>query len=323
MTGFDRKVQALTAAAAILALSVAAGTLFSPEARRSRESRGSLLGLDPAEIHVLEVTDPRGLLVFRRLGAAWTFEEGGVPLPARADRIEAYLDALGSVRALSEVSRSESSWEALGLDGRTARRVRLLLRDGSAAADFRIGKFSPDGSRVYIRKGESPLGLAAPAAVASRLPSGRKAWLELRVFGEPVPLEDLQSFRISGSLRFADGSVFRADYRMERSLSRGWQSPQIPDLDTAAAARLIRSWMSAEAEDVSVQGPPAGTAGGLRVDLELGGASLRSLRISGDPDSRGGYLAALAGSGRYFRMDSWTLRNLLKHPEDLAPRPVP
>lgn len=321
MTGFRGKARALTAAAAVLALLLAAGTVFSPEARRSRESQGSLLVLDPSEIHVLEVSGPEGSLVFRRFGAAWTLEEGGVPLPVRTERIEAYLEALRSVGSLAETSRSESSWEALGLDDGSARRVRLFLRDGVAAADFRVGKYSPDGSRVYLRKGDNPLGLAAPAAVGSRLPSGREAWLDLRVFGEPVPTEDLQSLRIYGTLRFADGADFRADYRLERSLSRGWESPQIPDLDAAAAARLVRSWMGAEAEDFSDEGPPAGTARGLRVELELGGGSLRSLRISGDPDPEGGYLAALAGSGRNLRMDSWTLRGLLKNPEELANRP--
>lgn len=321
MTGFRRKAAALSGTAGFLALLVAVGLVVSPEARHDRASRVRLLVPDPTEIHAVEVSGPGVSLVFRRLGAAWTQEEGGLPLPARAERIDAYLEVLHSVRFLPEVSRRETSWEELGVDEGTSRRVRLLLRDGSAAADIRIGRYAPDGARTFLRKGGESRAYAAPAAVASRLPAGRKSWLDLRAFGEPVPLEDVQRLRVSGTLRFPDGISRRVEYALERSLSGAWTSPQIPNLDSAAAGRLVRSWMSAEAEDFSSRGPE--DREGLRIDLELGGGSLRSLRISGAPDPEGGYAAARTGSGYGLVLGSWTLRDLLKTPEELSLSPGP
>jgi len=323
MTGYRRKVAYLAAAAGTLALFLAAGLVFSPEARHVRGSRGGLLDRDPAEIFALEVSDAEGSLVFRRFGASWTLEEGGTPLPVRAERVDAYLEAVRSVRSLVEVSRSESSWETLGLEDAASRRVRLLLRDGSGAAEYRLGRYSPDGERVYLRKAGDFRGYAAPAPVSSRLPDGRGSWLDLRVFGEPVPLEDVQRLRVSGFLRFPDGGGFRSPYSLDRSLSRAWESGEIPDLDPAAAARLIRAWMSAEAEEFSADGPAPGAEGVLRVDLELGGGALRSLWISGRPDAGGGYRATLTGTGRFFRLGIWTLRDLLKTPEELSYRSRP
>ncbi len=323
MTRYRRKVAYLAATAGALALSLAAGLAFSPEARHARGSRGVLLDRDPGEILSLEVSDSEGTLVFRRFGASWTLEEGGMPLPVRAERVEAYLETARSVRSLAEISRSESSWEALGLDDPSSRRVRLLLRDGSGAAEYRLGRYSPDGERVYLRKAGDSRAYAAPAPVSSRLPSGRKSWLDLRIFGEPVPLEDIQRLRISGSLSFSDGSGFRFPYSLDRSLSRGWESAEIQGLDPAAAARLVRAWMNAEAEEFSPDGPAPGSEGVLRVDLELGGGVLRSLWISGQPDAGGGYRAALTGTGRFLRLGAWTLRDLLKTPEELAYRSRP
>lgn len=316
MTAFRRKAAVLSAVAGFLALLVAAGVVFSPGARNARASRIRLLVPDPAEIHAVEVSGPDGSLVFRRFGAAWTLEEDGLPLPARTERIEAYLETLHSVRSLVEVSRREASWDELGLDEGSSRRIRLLLRDGASAADFRAGRYAPDGSRVFLRKSGETRAYAAPAATASRLPAGRKAWLDLRVFGEPVPREDVQRLRVSGSVRFPDGTVRRAEYILERGLSGAWTSPQIPDLDTAAAGRLVRSWMGAEAEDFSLRRPE--DREGLRVDLELGGGSLRSLRISGTPDPEGGYTAALTGSGQYLILDARILRDLLMTPGELS-----
>lgn len=319
MNSFRRKVRALSWAAVLLALWTAAGIAFSPEARNARISRYRLLVPDPAEIQVLQITVPEGDLSFRRLGGAWTLEEGGRSLPVRAERVEAYLETLGAVRSLSEVSRAESSWKDLGLEEASARRVRLLLKDGSAAADFRVGRYAPDGSRVFLRMEGNPRGFAAPAAIASRLPGSRKAWLDLRLFGEAVPLEDVQSLRISGYLRFPDGSVFRAEYGLDQNLSGVWSSPQIPGLDPSAAGRLVRSWMSAEAEDFSDRGPEAGPV--FRADLATGGGAVRSLRISAIPEPEGWYRASLTGSGRYFRMSPWLLKDLLKAPEDLSASP--
>lgn len=324
---FRGRVAVLACAAGALALAIAVGLVFSPEARRTRESRGALLRLDPAEIESVEISDSSGTRAFRRLGAAWVLDEDGTFLPARAERIEAYLAVLGSLKSLEEISRMEASWETLGLDDATARRVRLLLGDGAAAAEFRVGRYSPDGSRVYLRKDLDPRGYAVPSSVASRLPASRRSWLDLRVFGEPVPLEDVMSLRISGTLRFPDGTVFGPGYILERDRSGGWTSRQVPDLDPAAAGRLIRSWMNAEAEDFAPRDAARGAGGGpgteLRVDLELGGGTLRSLRISGQADPEGRYIAVRTGGPGPFLLGSWILADLLKSTSELSSPPGP
>lgn len=318
MMSFRKKAAILSATAGLFALFTALGIAFSPESRNARTSRYRLLVSDPAEIHGLEIFGQEGSLIFRRFGPAWTLGDGGVQVPVRAERIEAYLQFLGSVRSLSEVSRTEKSWEDLGLDDASARRIRLLLRDGTAAVDFRVGKYAPDGSRVFMRMEGNPRAYAAPAAAALRLPSGRKAWMDLRVFGDPVPLEDVRSFRVSGFLRFPDGSVFKSTYVLEQSLYGGWNSPQIPDPDSAAIGRLVRSWMNTEAEDFSASGLDEGPF--LTVDLGLGGGEVRTIRISSNPDPEGWYRAALVGSGRYFRMNALNLKDLVKNPGDLSHR---
>ncbi len=323
---FRRRVAVLSLTAGVLVLAIVAGLAFSPEARRSRETRGGILLRDPAEIDTLEISDSSGLRVFRRLGAAWVLDEDGAFLPARAERIEAYLTILGSLRSREEVSRREASWETLGLDDTSGRRIRLLLRDGSAAADFRVGRYSPDGSRVFLRMERDPRGYAVPGPVASRLPTARTTWLDLRVFGEPVPLEDVMSLRISGSLTFPDGTAFGPGYTLERDRSGGWTSKQIPDPDPAAVGRLVRSWMNAEADDFTAR-DVAGVAGGprseLRVDLELGGGTLRSLRITGPADPEGRFAVIRTGGYGPMALSPWILRDLLKSPGELSIPSVP
>ncbi|HSV56006.1 MAG TPA: DUF4340 domain-containing protein, partial [Magnetospirillaceae bacterium] len=205
-------------------------------------------------------------------------------------------------------------------DEGTARRVRLLDKGGQAAADFRVGRYSPDGSHVHVRMEGDPRGYSVPAPVSTRLPETRRSWLDLRIFGESVPMEDIQGLRVSGLLRLSDGRVFSARYSILPTQGRAWQSEEVPDLDPAAAVRLVRTWMHAEAEDFSREGPAGRDGEGLRVDLELAGGTLRSLWIQAEPDSEGRHLAVMTGTGRYFRIAPWTMRELLKTPQDLATR---
>lgn len=320
---YPQKVRILVIVDAVLALVMAAAFIFSPEARSARSSRGRLFEQAPGDIWSVEIRGPTGDLTFRRFGGSWIMDTGADRLPARAERVEAFLEAVANVRTLRETARSDSAWKSQGLEDDAARRIRLSTKDGGTVSDFWIGRYSPDGASVYIREEGRPRTYSVAAAVASRLPSDRRAWLDLRVFGEPVPVEDVQSLRVAGSLSYAQGDGYQATYTLTRNREKGWASKEITDLDAAAAERLVRAFLYAEGEDFDREGLPVGAAPGLRIDLELGSGTLRTLWISGKPDAEGGFRATMTGSGRSLRIGAWTLKSLLKGRDELRRRQIP
>ncbi len=315
---YPEKLKALLVLDILLVLAIAAGTALSAGARSARASRGRLLDADPELVAAVEISRPFGTQVFRRHGGAWILESPGGSLPARAERVDAFLDAVGSVRALQEAGRSESAWESLGLGGSSSRRVRLLSRDGSARADFRVGRYTPEGSRVFVRREGEIRSYSVPASLASRLPASRTAWLDLRLLGEPVPLEDVQRLRVAGFLEYGPREAYRADFTLTRSAERGWTSGEIPDLDPSAAERFVRALMYLEGEDYSPENRFPDGAEGLRIELELGGGTLRTLQIAGRTDGSGMYTASRTGTRLVLRVDVRRIRDALRTPSDLT-----
>lgn len=317
MTRYRQKLVSLASLTAALALAVAGGFLFSPQARSARAVRGRLLHAEPDEVSRVEVSGGPESLAFERYGGSWSLVSGAERFPARAERAEAFLETVGAVRTLEAAARSQDAWKSYGLGADESRRVRFLGSDGKLLADFHVGRYSANGADSYVRREGDERSCKVAAAVASRLPSDRKSWLDLRAFGESVPPEDVQRLRVQGRVRFSDGTYYGAAFSLTRSLSSLWRSDEIPELDPSAADRFVRSVMNAEAEDYSPDGLISADEAGLRLELELGGGTLKTLRIAELPDGTGSHRASLMGSGRVMLLGEWTLRDILKAPSDL------
>ena len=317
MMRYRQKLVFLAVLTAALALAVAAGFLFSPQARLTRKARERLLYSTPNEVARVEISGAAESLVFERYAGSWSLVAGAERLPGRAERVEALREAVGAVRTLEAVARSQDAWKSYGLATDESRRVRFIGADGKALADFSVGRYSANGADAYVRREGDDRSYRVAAAVASRLPPERASWLDLRAFGESVPPEDVQRLRVQGRVRFSDGKYYGAAFNLTRSLSSLWSSDEIPDLDPSAADRFVRSVMNAEAEDYSPGGLISADEAGLRLELELGEGTLKTLRIAELPDGTGSHRASLMGSGRVMRIGEWTLRDILKAPSDL------
>lgn len=317
MTRYRRKLVFLAALTAGLALAVAGGVVFSPQARSARAARGRLIYAKPDEVVRVEISGGPESLVFERYAGSWSLVTGAERYPARAERVESFLEAVGAVRTLEAAARSRDAWKSYGLGSDESRRVRFIGSDGKSLAGFYVGRYSANGADSYVRREGDDRSCRVAASMASRLPSDRKSWLDLRAFGESVPPEDVQRLRVQGRVRFSDGKYYGAAFSLTRSLSSLWRSDEIPELDPAAADRFVRSVMNAEAEDYSPDGLISATEAGLHLELELGGGTLKTLRIAELPDGTGSYRASLMGSGRVLRIGEWTLRDILKAPSDL------
>ncbi len=314
MMTYARKFKTLSVANILLLLFIAGGVAFSPARRQDRSERRSLVS-DKVEIMAIKISGAENAELSKS-GNAWTLRRGAERLPADANKVSAFLEALKAVKRLQAVAKGKESWKDFGLEGGAAKRIQIFSADDKAVADFSVGKNSSATSDVYITFPDSAAAYKAGSAFASYLEGTDAAWLDLRLM-PALDIKAVDSFDFRGSLAFDEKTTVASGYSLVRS-QQDWKTagPAAPMLlDTVKVETMLRSLISARGEDFAPAGTALGPVGatltlnvgnGAKIAVEIGpiGADKRFPVKTGD-------------GGRIMYVASWALREGFKPLEDL------
>jgi len=229
---YRTKIIALSCAAAALAVLYALSLALDPARRGARADLYSWL--DPRDIEriasiaiilpriAIDASD-QGLearvLVLAREGGAWIARgEDGRSLPARADRIEAFLFELARRAPYPARARGAAVHARLSLDEESAARVIISGAFGPPILDALFGQNDLLGTGIYIRRAGSSEARLGEDRFSAYIWTEEIFWHDLALFsGETRGLADLSriTLRRAGE---ADTVFARAGRNWETSL---------------------------------------------------------------------------------------------------------
>ena len=148
---FKREIYILTGVAAVLSLVYVVGIVTAPGARAAREQRRTALPvIERSVVAAIEIN--HGETVLQREGDAdvwWLVGTENERLPARAERVDAVIDALSDLEVRRTVTSNRNRHVALGFDQPMS--VVVTDRSGNATLDLEVGSVVSGASTVYAR----------------------------------------------------------------------------------------------------------------------------------------------------------------------------
>ncbi|TVQ19857.1 MAG: DUF4340 domain-containing protein [Spirochaetaceae bacterium] len=243
-----------------------------------------LVSTDLGWVRELRVTDERNphdvrnIVVFHD-GVEWVLDLGDSLVPAREDRVVAFLRAVAGARARRTVTSRESEFASFGVGDQSIRvtvdgeraPVRIAIGDDADPPGSFYARIEPDG-RVVVADGGAAFFVRQPAVF----------WAYLRVFPESVRRSDIVA--VSAWALDADGTIRRS--RAYRDESDTWrvsgeglrdEPVRVVNEWTAALADLVGAAFVIAETDESAGDPVAG----LTYELSDGRSYGLSLRIPG------------------------------------------
>ncbi len=243
-----------------------------------------LVSVDLARVRELRVTDDRNpqnvrdIVVFHD-GVEWVLDLGASIVPAREDRVVAFLRAVAGSRERRTVTNRESEFASFGLGDRSIRvivvgdraPVRIAIGDDAEPPGSFYARVEPDGA-VVVADGGAAFFVRQPAVF----------WAYLRVFPESVRPNEI--IAVSAWALDADGTIRRSRaYRDDSELWRvsgdgvGDEPERVVNEWTAALADLVGAAFVIADTDEPADDPVAG----LSYELSDGRSYGLSLRIAG------------------------------------------
>ncbi|MBN1518635.1 MAG: DUF4340 domain-containing protein [Spirochaetales bacterium] len=318
MMDYTKKIRRLVGVDVVLGLVLVSGILARGSGKAAALGERRELLKDPAAVHSIRVGAEETFSLSKAAGC-WVLDSGAAGLPADAERVAAFLDALASVDRLEQVASSADSKASLGLTGTETVSLELTGSDGTVLLSLNCGAYAPSGSRVYLAFPGSDASYSAPAGFASYLKAGRKRWLDLRAFPGQVQVADIEEIRASGSIVLADGSVRSLSYTLRRS-GGGWEGGT-GVADPATVDAMARSLVSIKGDDWFTDGRVLGEPDAV-IELSLGNSDTITLslyRMASLYDlADDSYLAVSSERVLPLVVSAWTVADTFKDAQALA-----
>jgi hypothetical protein len=313
MIAYNRKKNALIAVDALLLLLIVLGFVFSPRSSGNRASRKDILR-DVATVASFTIDGIESVKVVKS-GTVWTVADGDGNLPADGARIDAFLKAVDQVERLERVATGKASWGSLGLDGDSARTVRMFDAKGIPLCDFILGEYAQAANSVYIAISGGDEAYSADSGMASYILGKRNSWLDLKAWTTTVGVEEVQQVSIKGYSPDASGALQAISYTATRS-GADWTADG-QKLDKAKTEALIRAILSLRGEDYAAESETAGPVMSI-LRLELSNGRFMNLSIE-EKGENGKYPAASSHRNRRLYLPAWVLTEALKPLDALMP----
>lgn len=342
---FRNRIIVLGSLAGILSVTLAAGLFTTQRVPPGEGVR--LLAVAPQTVQRLVIKGPETTELIRADdGERWWLRVDGDLLPARAARVERFLQSATEARSTRRVASDRLRWADFALDGEGRYTVVLYQeadRDGDPGTELAravFGDRTEQGREVFVRIGDEDATYAAVAAdIHFSLQRDRLYWAELRLLPPDLTANDLSQLTIE-SAADTDRSTRGFSYRLQRDSVGNWT---IVDRDGERIARqsrareLVAAVLSLEGarffgNDVAaiqtrIQGATVDAESGLvaRIGVNSRDGTRREinvLHVSVD----GSYIAIAAGpgvprdpSGREvaYLVPDFTLERVLRPPADL------
>ncbi|MDR2181436.1 MAG: DUF4340 domain-containing protein [Treponema sp.] len=303
---YRKKITVLAASAVLLALLYALTLIFDPARVNERNAAFSWLDGNSRDlIDRLEVyREGEAPFIVTRENGAWVSPLGDVNVPVKQGRVDELLRLLTTRGAFPRRGSSAASHGELGLgDGGT----RLVLKGGAGLPllELIVGKEDSAGSEVFLRRRGEDVFRSGERLIASYVNGSRVDWYDLKLFGqyEAPPVDRIQRVRImSGgeATAFARGGG-------------GWVFDNGGAVSPEKAESYLRSFFESSGEDF-VYPADSGESEAL-VTLELGDASVITVRLGAPLDESGKRLALVSGKPYGYLLPQWTVARLLRDRE--------
>ncbi|MDR2767690.1 MAG: DUF4340 domain-containing protein [Treponema sp.] len=302
---YRKKITVLAASAVLLALLYTLTLVFDPARVNERNAAFSWLGGDSRDlIDRLEIY--RGSetpFIVTLKNGAWVspLGDGSVDAPVKQGRVDELLRLLTTRGAFPRRGSSAASYGELGLDDDG---TRLVLKGGAGLPllELIVGKEDSAGGEVFLRRRGEAVFRSGERLIASYVNGNRSDWYDLKLFGqyETPPVDRIQRVRIM------DGGESTA-------FSRGggaWLFEDGGAVSPDRAESYLRSFFESSGEDFVY--PADFDESGTSVTLELGDASVITVRFGVPLDESGKRLALASGKPYAYLLPQWTVSRLLR-----------
>lgn len=209
---FKTRLIALSAAAGALLLTAILGAVLSPEGRRARERQQPLLAFpEDATIDEIRIvapppvgdgggdgdgaggaegtTDaPLPVRITRDRERGWVVHRDVSTLPARATRVDDFVESIRSLHRVRTAATNPSLWGDFEVEDATAIRLELLIAGSDDPVVTYWGKVGPAGEGQYVRVGGADRVYMTDTNPSFYLDQDESYWVDRRLFPEP-PLE--------------------------------------------------------------------------------------------------------------------------------------
>jgi hypothetical protein len=320
---YRNKVLSLGAAAGILALAIALGIVFSPANNQRRSASATMLSEKArAKVGAIGLTVDGGSLTIRKNGAGWAVDKGGVVVAASAEKIEAFLDAVQSVREMYKVSSKKESQGQFGLEPAT-KRIILSDASGKEILNLKLGKADTGNKSIYAAFEGKDAVYSVKNSFESYVRLDDRSWVDLRLIQKDIKDSDVQEMDIQAELPESSGQeALIISYHLKRDSRKGWKAVGNDglQLDPNLVNQYVRSLVRLESD--SLVGDKKDEAASLiakpiaTIRL-LTGKGLEYRIIASAQDGEKRHVLKEAGSETMFYTSSWTLRNNLKKLDSL------
>jgi hypothetical protein len=320
---YKRKLIILSSLTAVLALVYGLTLIFDSERSGRRSDAYSWLDSrlrDSVDGILIQGggDSVEGINLLRRNGV-WTALRGGGEYPARAGRIDDFLDELSRRDSYPRRSSSPSSHERFGLGD--AQAARITVQGGAGRPLLELLAGNSDGSNIFLRKAQDNEVRSGRDRLSSYLEGGAKSWLNLRLFPESehdgVTAEFVQRLTVRPPAEESEGEVSVPLGPMEISrVQNGWRiaggdlSLEPADVEKTRVDSYITGILNTMGEDFIPSGVPLDSAS---LSLELADGRVLILRLG--PDEGGQRSAAVSGSQYVYTLASWAVERLFREPE--------
>lgn len=279
----------------------------------------------------VEIADASGVtLALEQAGGIWQVRLGGELFPARPERVESMLSALGDLTLNRTVATSPERHEQLGLT-ESAGTLLTLRRPQGASIELLFGDLAPQGGEGFVRFAGEETSYAVDSALNFYFTQETSYWAELRLVRNITP-EDIVEITVEADslpLLNPDQPVV-ADYTVARGSGPEWNLIPGPAMELAnqEVERIAAALANLQASDYVVspdEGLFAEEQGSVSFSTEDGeryrftvGVSLPenqfALRAEGP-----GVPQSESGDPLVFQIGAWSLERVFKNLDALVP----
>jgi len=312
---YQRKLQILSAFIVILSLSLLGSFIFNPEARRVRQSTGSLLESQKIQsVSKIQIVRPElPTLDFIKRTGQWYAVRDDKEYPAKNDRIEDFLKPFGKPTFLPQRASSAQSHERLGLGENSASRVTFWADSAKKPVlDMYFGSLDATGKEIYFRYADSDGVKSVEDRFSSYIQSSPQSWYDLRLF----PQSGSQGLKTELVQSISWSFDSESSFSISRSGPASWigkgNNFEGKELDTKKIDGFLQDLVSASGDDFADPVEPPSKFSGLTITLELGDGRTKKLSILSDPASQS-HWATVTDTPYTYKLSEWQYNRLAKN----------